>query len=449
MHMHLNVDPSPDFMRLFLAEGITTVRNLNAVPSHLEWRDQVLRGKRVGPTIYTSGPVIAGPPDPSFVWTFRALIMGVLLGIAGGLWLVLWLYQRASGSKDAAQQLRQKVLPGGVVLTLLGVALIWMKVILLNVYMSQQFPMAYVPDTEERARAEVRRQIQAGYDLIKVYDWLTREQYLGVIDQARRQGVYIIGHLDHGVEDPFAAGLRESAHVDEFLDEHLMGEMSPRAFEPIPMNLELVPQSVGSVVRHDGLVVSNMVTDVTTYEYLEEGPSYFERPEYSRIRPTTVQQWLGSRMVNWQGQQEWRRNTLQPFLEQMIRSLHAAGVPILTGTDTGTEGALPSHIHGELELLVRAGLSPFEALSAAAKNARVSVNRMGVDDVFGEVAVGQRADLILLRSNPLENVEATRQRVGVMSRGRWYTQAKLEKLVSEVVDSYPVPSRQAGATIES
>jgi imidazolonepropionase-like amidohydrolase len=141
-------------------------------------------------------------------------------------------------------------------------------------------------------------------------------------------------------------------------------------------------------------------------------------------------------MVNWQGQQEWRSNTLQPFLEQMIQSLHVAGVPILIGTDTGVEGALPTHVHRELELLVRAGLSPYEALSAATKNARLSVNRMGVDDVFGEVIVGQRADLLLLKSNPLENVGATRHRLGVMSRGRWYTQAELDDLVGEVIATY-------------
>ena len=123
----------------------------------------------------------------------------------------------------------------------------------------------------------------------------------------------------------------------------------------------------------------------------------------------------------------------------MIRDLHAAGVPILIGTDTGEQGALPEHIHRDLELLVEAGLSPYEALNAATRNARLSVNRMGVDDAFGEVLVGQRADLILLESNPLEDVSATRQRLGVMSRGRWYPLDELNRLVDEVVSSYPAP----------
>lgn len=436
MHVHLNLDPDPDFMRLFLAQGTTTIRNLNTLPSHLQWRDEVLSGERIGPTAYISGRVIVGPPDQSIVWIFRALVLGGLFALGGGLWLVLWLWCRVTGDKKNALHLRRALLPGTVALVTLGVGLTWAKVIPLNLYTSQQFPFAYVPDTVERAQAEVRRQAEQGYDLIKVYDYMTRDQYLGVIDEARAQGIYIIGHLDHGIKAPLATGLKEAAHVDEFLDEHLMGESSPRAFEPIPINLELIPETVATVVAHDAFVVSNLAMDAITYEYLVEGPSYFERPEYNSIRPEKIQEWLAGRMVNWQGQQEWRRNSVMPFLKQMIQGLHSAGVPILTGTDTGEQGALPEHIHRELELLVEAGFSPYEALSAATRNARLSVNRMGVDDSFGEVIVGQRADLILLESNPLENIRATRQRLGVMVRGRWFTQAELDKLVAELVDTY-------------
>ena len=439
MHTHLSIDPNPDFMRLFLAEGVTTIRNLNGLPDHLKWREQVLHGDRIGPTIYTSGPVIAGPPDPSIVWIFRLLVIAGLLALGAAALVLFWLLKRLRGSNHDTRPLRRAIIPGAIVLVVLGVVLLITNAIPINVYTSLQYPIAYVPNTEKRARAEVRRQVKAGYDLIKIYDYLTRDQYLGAIDEARIQRIYIVGHLDHGIEAPFAAGLRESAHVDEFLDEHLMGEMSPRDFQPLPMNLELIPRSVASAVDHNVMVVSNMVTDEVTYEYLEAGPAYFERPEYDRIRPEKIQEWLAGRMVNWQGQQDWRRHTLQPFYAQMIRELHAAGVPILTGTDTGEQGALPEHIHRDLELLVEAGLSPYEALNAATRNARLSVNRMGVGDAFGEVLVGQRADLILLEFNPLEDVSATRQRLGVMSRGRWYPLNELNRLVEEVVSSYQDP----------
>ena len=436
MHVHLNIDANPDFMRLFLAQGVTTIRNLNALPDHLVWRDQVLNGELIGPRIYTSGPVIVGPPEATIIWAFRVLVISGLLALGATLWSLLWLLQRLRGSMDDARPLRRAVLPGTLLLIVSGGVLLGTKAIPINTYTSLQYPFAYIPDTEERARAEVRRQVGAGYDLIKVYDWLTRSQYLGAIDEARIQGIYVIAHLDHGIEGPFATGLRESAHVDEFLDEHLVGEMSPRNFQPMPMNMDLIPQSVASVANYDGMVVSNMATDVITYEFLEEGSGYFDRAEYAHIRPEKVREWLGSRMVNWQGQQDWRRNTLQPFLFVMTKALHDADVPLLIGTDVGIDGMLPVHIHRELELLVEAGLTPYEALSTATRNAALSVKRMGRRDVFGKVASGHRADLVLLRRNPLENISYTRKRIGVMARGNWYTQDDLEAMISVVIASY-------------
>jgi imidazolonepropionase-like amidohydrolase len=115
----------------------------------------------------------------------------------------------------------------------------------------------------------------------------------------------------------------------------------------------------------------------------------------------------------------------------MTKALHEAGVPLLIGTDICVEGMVPAHIHREIELLVKAGLTPFEALKAGTRNAAISVARMGQDGSFGSVEVGQRADLMLLEGNPLENVSHTRNRIGVMARGQWFTKVELDGLVDE------------------
>jgi imidazolonepropionase-like amidohydrolase len=434
MHFHFFVDPDPDFMRVPLAEGVTTVRNISALPEHQRWKDEVNNGERVGPTIYTSGPMIVGPPDQAFYLIFWAFIMGGLL-VVGLLFLSgLWLSRRSRGQTGRIEW--KSIIKGTVLLISIGVIIIVTKVIPINLYTSLQYPFAYIPDTEEGARAEVQRQAESGYDFIKVYDYLTRGQYFGVIDEAKKQGIYVIGHLDHGIEDPLAEGLDEVVHVDEFMDEHLSEEISPRDFKPVTLDYKKIPQTVKYAVENDVMVVSNMVTDVITYEYLEEGPAYFKQAKYKVIRPETIEGWLGTRMVTWQGQQGWRRNTLQPFYKEMIKSLHAAGVPILIGTDTGVEGNVPSDIHRDLELLVDAGLSPYEALEAGTKNAGISVSRMGKDGNFGTIEVGKRADCILLENNPLDNVSNTINRLGVMVRGHWYTQDELDTLVDEFVSTY-------------
>src|SRR5690606_21521436 len=88
-----------------------------------------------------------------------------------------------------------------------------------------------------------------------------------------------------------------------------------------------------------------------------------------------------------------------------VAALHVAGVTILAGTDAGNPGTTHgASLHGELELLVRAGLSPAEALNAATA---ATADAFGIDD-RGRIAPGLRADLLLVDGNPLADVTATR-----------------------------------------
>jgi imidazolonepropionase-like amidohydrolase len=97
-----------------------------------------------------------------------------------------------------------------------------------------------------------------------------------------------------------------------------------------------------------------------------------------------------------------------------VRSFHLAGVRILAGTDAPnpTTAHGPS-LHGELELLVRAGLTPAEALRAATSHV---ADFFGTTD-RGRVAVGKRADLLLVDGNPLSDITRTRQIVGIWKNG--------------------------------
>jgi len=94
---------------------------------------------------------------------------------------------------------------------------------------------------------------------------------------------------------------------------------------------------------------------------------------------------------------------------KLIGKMHRAGVPILAGTDAsfpdGTPWVWPGYsLHDELELLVSAGLSPSEAIASATGAAAA---QMGLSDT-GVIAAGNRADLILLGRNPLEDIRNTR-----------------------------------------
>lgn len=110
---------------------------------------------------------------------------------------------------------------------------------------------------------------------------------------------------------------------------------------------------------------------------------------------------------------EPRQRDLENAIES-VRRLHAAGVSILAGSDAPNPGTAHGvSIHHELELLVRAGLSNREALAAATS---VPASRFSLPD-RGRIAPGARADLVLVRGNPLEDITATRTVARVWKNG--------------------------------
>ena len=88
-------------------------------------------------------------------------------------------------------------------------------------------------------------------------------------------------------------------------------------------------------------------------------------------------------------------------------------------------------MHEELKLLVLAGLTPYEALRTATVNPATYLE--GATE-FGTVAPGFRADLVLLSGNPLDDIEHTRTRVGVMKRGRWFSADELESALEQLAE---------------
>ena len=100
----------------------------------------------------------------------------------------------------------------------------------------------------------------------------------------------------------------------------------------------------------------------------------------------------------------------------MVKRMFDAGVPIGAGTDTPIGYAIPGYsLHRELQMLVRAGLTPLQALEAATIRPAEFLN---LADEMGEIKVGHKADLVLLSANPLEDISHTRRISAVVSKGR-------------------------------
>lgn len=373
MHVHLAFrDPDPAHLVLYVAEGVTTVRSMSGLPANAEWRTAVESGQMVGPTILTAGRVIV----------------------------------------DGLDDIEPEVVAAAPV---------------------------FIPGSADEATDEVRRQAASWPDLVKVYDGLREDHYLRAIQAANEAGIYVAGHvLNHLNRDTiFSSGINEIAHLDELNHCHWVGTPDEPDFG---FDHGGIQETAGLMVENDVAVVSNLVADEVIYQLIFDADEVWSRPEYRVVRPEMLERWAaeGRHTNKFAAQGAYRRDLEMPFFMELIRSIHEAGVVVTIGTDTSPdmEGSISGNIHRELELLVDAGFSTFEALGAGTRDAGRIVDRMGRDGSFGTVAPGQRADLLLLQDNPLDKVSHTRDRIGLMARGRWWTQSQLDKMVDEYVAGF-------------
>ncbi|MEX2530901.1 MAG: amidohydrolase family protein [Gemmatimonadota bacterium] len=110
----------------------------------------------------------------------------------------------------------------------------------------------------------------------------------------------------------------------------------------------------------------------------------------------------------------WRAETDAAMRD--VGALNRLGVPVVLGTDVGNPRVFPGYsAHEELANLVKAGLTPLEAIRAGSVNA---ARMLGLEEEFGSVEVGKRADLLILDGDPLQDIRNSRRIRAVIAGGR-------------------------------
>ena len=291
-------------------------------------------------------------------------------------------------------------------------------------------PLAEVFPNPEGAAQSVAWQKAQGYDFVKVYDHLSPETYQAILDTARENDLKVAGHV------PFAIGLEGVLASGLETIEHLTGYIDPDAAEFI-IPLDQLDEYARKT-RDAG--VWNCVT-LSVYPRTKETPEGFQRLQNqvgmryvspgARL-PMPFIYMMAARAHTYQGADYPQRIT--ELNRRMVEALYEAGAGILLGTDAAQPYHIPGFsIHEELEMLVEAGLSPYEALEAGTRNAAAA---LGKQAEFGTVEVGKRADLILVKDNPLENVSVLQEHSGVMLRGRWMPEAEIQAMLAGIEASY-------------
>jgi imidazolonepropionase-like amidohydrolase len=256
--------------------------------------------------------------------------------------------------------------------------------------------------TPDEGRALVRRYHDMGFEMMKIYLALAPDVTAAICDEAHKQGMWCTGHV------PTSMDLH--AAIDSGMDQ----------IAHFPIRGDLTTEEGKKQLAH--FVAKKTIFDPTA-SWGEIGGKSAQEP-MQNIQP--VLQHLPAPLLQNRiaslGQSPTDTATSHARLARMlanIKAAHDAGVPLITGTDEG----IPAYsVYREMELFVKAGFSPMDALRAATA---VSAQAMRVDKDLGTIEKGKRADLLVLDANPIDNISNIRTVRFVMKDGKLFDSAAL------------------------
>ncbi len=296
--------------------------------------------------------------------------------------------------------------------------------------------------TPQEGRELVNQVADAGGDFVKVYTDLDPDVFDAIAEESKRRGLRFAGHVPGQVG--YAAAAEAGLHTAEHLrgifidvsseEERWRAEFAREAakLEPIATyNLTNGKLTEMAATRDPAkeaalfeVLKANDVGMVPTLVVLNDprwqfpsampDPALVEElsPIYQRIT-TPPEDVLGPYSSVEDALDATRLRS------EMVGRMHDAGVTILVGTDATNPFVIPGiSMHTEMGMLVRAGMTPAEALRAATL---VNARFIDVADRLGSVDEGKEADLVLIGANPLEDIAATRQIEAVIVDGKLHS----------------------------
>jgi hypothetical protein len=308
---------------------------------------------------------------------------------------------------------------------------------------SAQFNNLFVT-TPAEARAIVDIARTNGYDFIKVYNDLSPDCFKAIIEESQQQHMRVIGHgvTRVGIEKQLAMGQIMVAHTEEFLytvfSHPDLSSPNPAILDPAPANAADIPRVLDFLKLDQAFVTADLYNYATIARqwgkpYVLEG--IMRSPELRYLSPLRRIKWSRSDYVKRKGSVDANL----AFLTRFTRDMADAGVLLITGTDTpSTPGVVPGYsLLDDMDTLQAAGLSRYQVLSAATRAPGEFIRRsIPGAEPFGTIVVGNRADVVLLAANPLDDLSTLRNPLGVMANGKWYSHADLQALLDQVAREY-------------
>lgn len=281
--------------------------------------------------------------------------------------------------------------------------------------------------TAEELEEEIERQAAAGVDFIKLYMNLPPELVKAGVEESHRHSLPALGHM----------GATSWLQASEAGIDYLLHGFSPHpSLLPTPAR-SVFPQESGSQILYrwleemriestemqaliESLRDRDVVVDLTLVAheafFWSDNPPLTDHPGVERLPARLLENWRQVRFnADWSAEDFKRAKQAFMQLLRLALAYHEAGVLLVAGTDLASPWIIAGvSFHRELQLLHRAGIPVDEVLRIATANAAKALGRL---EEFGTVEVGKRADLVVLRANPFEDIRNTESVEFVIQEG--------------------------------
>ncbi len=279
----------------------------------------------------------------------------------------------------------------------------------------------------EQAERKVRRQAEEGWDLLKIHPGMSRESFDRMAETAHKLKMRFGGHVPEDV------GLLHALDMGQETFDHLDGYVAYLGAAEREVGDEELRTIARKTIDHGAMVVPTMALWESLWGVADpaELASYLE---LKYIPPADVRSWANRyRQRSGEADESVSRRVIETRM-RLLKIMQQEGVRILFGTDAPQLYSVPGFsIHHETKRMTDAGLTPYEILVSATRNVG---DYFSDQDDFGTVAIGKRADLVLLAGNPLADIANLTAVEGVVLRGRWLPGAEIDARLARIEASH-------------
>jgi hypothetical protein len=294
----------------------------------------------------------------------------------------------------------------------------------------------------EEAREKVIAYKNDGYDFLKIHPGIKREVFDALVYTANETGISFSGHVpvDVGIKHALESKYASIDHVDGFLEGLVSMSEGVNPGDNGFFGYDFT--KLADTTKIDELVKiskKNKVWIVPTQSLFErwfapvDVDILLKQSEMKYMPASTLVEWRKRKLASTGPDTDFDEKQWETFINirrKLIYELHKTGHGLLLGSDAPQLFNVPGFsIHHEIDGLLKSGLTPLEIIQTGTVNPALFFN---MPSVFGQLKEGMAADILIVDSNPLEDIRALKSLAGVMVRGKWLSKEEIDRKLQQI-----------------